>query len=121
MPKILVVEDEKNLQKLLKANLAARGYQVLVAPDGEKGLQLAQLEHPDLVLLDLVLPGISGWEVLMTLKVDQKLREIPVVIMTASTHRAEEVQAQRWGAISCLVKPFGADELMRQVKLAIGR
>ena len=121
MPKILVIDDELNLQKLVKVNLAARGYQVLVAADGEEGLKLAQLEYPDLILLDLMMPGMSGWDVLMALKTNRKLQKTPVIIMTASARKDEEDKARSMGAVGYLVKPFGVDELVRQVKLAIGR
>ena len=119
MPKILAIDDEQNLQKLVKANLTARGYQVLVATDGEKGLKLAQLEHPNLILLDLMLPGMSGWDVLMALKTNQKLRKIPVIIMTAVLPEGEEYKVRGMRATGYLVKPFGADELTRQVKQAL--
>ena len=120
MPKILVIEDEQNIQKLTKANLTASGYQVLVAPDGEEGVSLAQLEHSDLILLDLMLPGMSGWDVLIALKANPKLRKIPVIIMTASGREDEENKARSMRAAGYLVKPFGVDELMRQVKLTLG-
>ena len=119
MPKILVIDDEQNIQKLVKVNLAARGYQVLAAADGEEGLKLAQLEHPDLILLDLMMPGISGWDVLTALKAGQKLQETPVIIITASARKGEEERGRSMGAVGYMVKPFGADELMRQVKLVL--
>ena len=120
MPKILVIEDELNIQKLVKANLAASGYQVFVASDGEEGLGLAKLESPDLILLDLMMPGISGWDVLTALKTNPRVREIPVVIMTASAHKDEEDKARSMGAVNYLVKPFSADELLRHVKQVVG-
>ena len=74
MPKILVIEDEANVQKLAKTNLTASGYRVLTAGNGEEGLRLAQREHPSLILLDLRLPGMSGWDVLMLLKTNRPAR-----------------------------------------------
>ncbi len=121
MTKVLVIDDERNLRKLVKVNLSARGYQVLVAPDGEKGLKLAELECPDLILLDLMLPGMSGWDVLTALKTNQQLQETPVIIMTALARKSDEDKACSMGAVGYLVKPFGVDELMRQVELAIGK
>jgi len=120
LSKILVIDDDRNLRKMVKANLAARGYQVLVASDGEKGLEQVQLEHPELVFLDLMMPGISGWDVLIALKTDQKLEKIPVIIITASGREDEENKARSMKAAGYLVKPFGVDELMRQVKLTLG-
>ncbi len=120
MPKILVIEDEPNIQKLAKANLTASGYQVLVAGNGEEGLSLAQREHPNLILLDLMLPGMPGWDVLMVLKADRKLQKIPVIIMTAAAPQSGEYKFPRMRTAGYLPKPFTADELLRQVKQALG-
>ena len=119
MVKILVIEDAQNIQKLVGANLTARGHQVLVALNGEKGLSLAQLEHPDLILLDLMLPGMSGWDVLIALKADPRLRKIPVIIMTAQEQEREEDKVRSMKAAGYIIKPFAIDELMRQVKQAL--
>lgn len=121
MPKILVIEDELNIQKLVKANLTAGGYQVLVAANGEEGLRLAQAEYPNLILLDLMMPGMSGWDVLMVLKTNQKLRKIPVIIMTAAVPEGEEYKIRSMRAAGYLVKPFSIDELLRQVKQVLGK
>ena len=121
MAKVLVIDDELNLRKLVKANLTARGYQVTVAADGEEGLRLAQLERPDLILLDLMLPGMSGWDVLMVLKTTQKLRKIPVIIMTAVVPEGGEYKIRSMRTAGYLVKPFGVDELMRQVEQVLGK
>ena len=119
MPKILVIEDELNIQKLAKVNLTASGYQVLVAPDGEEGLRLVQLERPDLILLDLRLPGMSGWDILMVLKTSQKLRKIPVIIMTATVLQSGEYKFPSMRTAGYLTKPFTVDKLLRQVKQAL--
>jgi len=121
MPKILVIDDEPNIQKLAKANLTARGFQVLVAADGEEGVRLAQLERPNLILLDLRLPGMSGWDVLMILKTDRKLQKIPVIIMTATVPRDGKQEFPSMRTAGYLVKPFSVDELLHQVKQALGR
>ena len=121
MPKVLVVDDEENIQKLVQVNLTARGYQVLVASGGNEALKLAQLECPDLVILDLKIPGISGWNALTALKANQELQETPVIIMTGAACPGDEEKARSTGAISCLAKPFTIDELMCQVELAIGK
>ncbi len=121
MPKILVIEDELNIQKLAKANLTASGYEVLVAGNGEEGLRLAQQEHPNLILLDLRLPGMSGWDFLMILKTNQKLRKIPVIIMTATVPQSGEYKFPSMRTAGYLTKPFTVDELLRQVKQALGR
>jgi len=120
LTKILVIEDESNIQKLAKANLTASGYKVRVAANGEKGLELAELERPNLILLDLRMPGMSGWDVLMALKTNQRLRRIPVIIMTATVPESEEYKIRGMRATGYLVKPFSADELLRQVKQVLG-
>jgi CheY-like chemotaxis protein len=93
LARILVIDDEDNLRKLVQANLAVRKHQVFLAPDGKKGLKVAQEEHPDLIFLDLMMPGMSGWEVLTALKADDKLKKIPVVIMTAAIQGSQEEKA----------------------------
>ena len=120
MPKTLVIDDELNLQKMVKANLATRGYQVAVASDGEKGLKLAQLEHPNLILLDLMLPSMSGWDVLMALKTNRKLQKIPVIIMTATMPQNQEYKFPSMRTAGYLVKPFVVDELLHKVKQVVG-
>ena len=121
MSKILVIEDELNIQKLAEANLATSGYDVLVADNGEEGLKLAERESPDLILLDLRLPGMSGWDVLMILKNKRKLQKIPVIIMTATVPRGGEHRFPSMKTAGYLVKPFSVDKLLCQVKQALGR
>ena len=120
MPKILVIDDNPNLQKLVRVNLVARGYHVLIAPDGERGLKLAQLEHPNLILLDLMMPGMSGWDVLMFLKTNRKLQKIPVIIMTATVPQDQEYKFPSMRTAGYLVKPFVVDELLHKVKQVLG-
>jgi len=120
LSKILVIEDEANIRKLAKANLTASGYQVFVAANGEKGMELAKLEHPNLILLDLRLPGMSGWDVLMALKTNSKLQKIPVIIMTATVPDSEEYKIRGMRTAGYLHKPFTVDELLHQVKQALG-
>jgi CheY-like chemotaxis protein len=120
LPKVLVIDNEQNVQKVVKVNLTISGYQVLVAADGEEGLRLAELEHPDLILLDLMMPGISGWDVLTAIRTRPQLQKTPVVIMTASLREGEKEKARAMGAVGYLAKPFSVDELLRQVKQVLG-
>ena len=121
MSKILVIDDESNIQKLIKVNLTARGYQTIIAAEGETGLKLAQLERPNLILLDIMLPGMSGWDVLMVLKNNRKLRKIPVIIMSAALLEGEENKIRSMRVSGHLVKPFNIDQLLHQVKQALGK
>lgn len=121
LPKVLVIENEINIQKLTMANLNVSGYEVVVADDGEDGLRLAQLERPALILLDLMMPGLSGWDVLAALRADQELSQTPVVIMTAfvSERKDAKRKASSGGAVGYLTKPFTVDELLHQVEHAL--
>lgn len=121
LPKVLVIENETSIQKFARANLNVSGYDVVVADDGENGLRLAQLERPALILLDLMMPGLSGWDVLTALRADQELSQTPVVIMTAfvSERREAKRKASSAGAVGYLTKPFAVDELLRQVEHAL--
>ena len=120
MTKVLVIENESNLRKMVKANMAASGYQVIIAADGEEGLRIARLERPDLILLDLRMPGISGWDVLMALKANQDLQKTQIIIMTASITEDQEAKALSLGAVAYLAKPFGVDELLRKIEQVLG-
>ena len=120
MPKIVVIEDELHIRRLTETNLTASGYEVLVASNGEEGLSLAKLECPDLILLDLRLPGMSGWDVLAALSASEKLRAVPVVIMTATVTQGEEDEVRSTAIAGYLSKPFSIDGLLCQVKQALG-
>jgi len=121
MPRVLLVENEENIQKLVQVNLAASGYDVLVASEGEKGLELARQKIPDLILLDLKLPGMSGWDVLAELKAEPQLRDIPVVIVTAMVGQANQAKARDMGAAGFLGKPFTVGEVLREVRKTLGQ
>ena len=119
---ILVIEDEENIQKLIKANLAASGHEVLVATSGEEGLRLAQERKPGLILLDLMMPGISGWDVLNRLKaVSGGEGAPPIIIITAAVRPGDAEKARAMGDAGYLTKPFTADELLRKVQKAMKR
>ncbi len=118
--RVLVIDNEPNVQKLVKVNLTASGYEVLVTGDGETGLKLARSERPGLILLDLRMLGMSGWDVLKALKTDSQLHNIPVIVMTASVRTNQEERALHEGATAYMTKPFAVEELLSQVKKAIG-
>jgi len=110
---ILVVEDEPALRDGLRDALESEGYAVLAAPDGVKGLHLGLTADPDLVVLDLMLPGMDGFEVLRRLRADAV--ETPVLVLTARGLEEDKVQGLRLGADDYLVKPFGLPELLARV------
>lgn len=119
MNRILIIEDNPDLAFGLRATLEIEGYEVQVAPDGRKGLDLVQAVHPDLIILDLMLPGMNGYQVLRTLRGDQN--ETPVLILTARGEEADKVLGFRLGADDYVTKPFGRLELSARVGALLRR
>ena len=118
---ILVVEDEEPIQILLRYNLEAEGYRVRVSADGEDVSFLINDERPDLVILDWMLPGISGIEVCRLMRVKPETREIPIIMLTARGEEAERVRGLATGADDYMVKPFSVKELMARVQSILRR
>ncbi|OHA70251.1 MAG: hypothetical protein A3F15_01885 [Candidatus Wildermuthbacteria bacterium RIFCSPHIGHO2_12_FULL_40_12] len=117
MKKILIVEDEQALQKTLGEILTQEGYKVIAASDGEMGLTLAQDSNPDLVLLDLILPKMSGFEVLKQLKGNNLTKDIPVIVLTNLESVEEVDKAVSLGATTYLVKSqYSLEELVSKIK-----
>ncbi len=121
MKKILFIEDESTLQKTFGDILGQGGYKMISALDGKTGLRLAVSEKPDLILLDLILPRMHGFEVLKKLKENPKTEEIPVIILT-NLERMEDVdRAIELGATTYLVKTqYTIEEVMEKIKKALG-
>jgi two-component system, OmpR family, phosphate regulon response regulator PhoB len=119
--RILVVEDEPDLRQVLAYNLRDAGHEVFVSADGRKGLSLAAQERPDLVLLDLMLPDMSGLEVCRALKADANTREIPVVMLTARGEEIDRVVGFELGADDYVVKPFSIRELLLRLRAVLRR
>jgi two-component system KDP operon response regulator KdpE len=117
-PRVLVVDDEPQLRKALATNLRVRGYEVDLAATGEEALDLAARRHPDLVLLDLGLPGIGGIEVVQGLR---GWTAVPIIVLSATGTEAAKVQALDEGADDYLTKPFGMHELLARVRAALRR
>jgi DNA-binding response OmpR family regulator len=121
MAKILLAEDEKQIADMIAFKLSNGGHQVVRAPDGEEALKLAGRELPDLILLDAMMPGLGGFEVLRRLKGDASLRSIPVIMVTAKGHERDVLSGLRGGAVDYIVKPFSLKELSVRVELALRR
>lgn len=117
--KVLIVEDEKNIVDILRFNLQKEGYDTLEAFDGVTGLRLALEESPDLILLDLMLPGMNGFEVCKLLR--DKGRNTPVLIITAREEEKDKILGLDLGADDYITKPFSIRELMARVKANIRR
>ena len=103
---ILVVEDEEDILELVRYNLAKEGYEVTCVTSGEDGLAIARSKLPDLVVLDLMLPGVDGLDVCRLLKTDPKTKHIPIVILTARSEEADIVTGLELGADDYITKPF---------------
>jgi len=118
MPKrhILVIDDEKDIVKLLQYNLEKEGHQVSSALTGEDGLASARAKNPDLILLDLMLPGIDGLEVCRLLKADRQTNAIPVIMLTAKGSEIDQVVGLELGASDYISKPFSVKVLLARVK-----
>jgi two-component system, OmpR family, KDP operon response regulator KdpE len=116
--RVLIVDDEPGIRHIVRANLAARGYGVDVAADGESALEAAALHPPDLVLLDLMLPGIDGVEVLRRLR---GWTEVPIVVLSARGEDHIKVAALDAGADDYLTKPFSVQELLARVRASLRR
>jgi two-component system alkaline phosphatase synthesis response regulator PhoP len=119
--KILVVEDEEDILELIRYNLTRDGYRVSAATSGEDGLRAATRDKPDLVVLDLMLPGIDGIEVCRRLKADPHTRYIPVVMVTAKGDEADVVAGLELGADDYLTKPFSPKVLIARIRAVIRR
>ncbi|MFC1552803.1 response regulator transcription factor [Candidatus Latescibacterota bacterium] len=119
MKKILIIEDEKDLVTGLKFNLEARDYAVIVANDGESGYQKAIKEHPDLVILDIMLPKRNGYEVCKSLK--KEIPELPIIMLTAKSQEAEIITGLELGADDYITKPFSVLELLARIKSVLRR
>lgn len=115
MATILIIDDTPTNLGVMVGHLEAQGYRVLVAQDGEEGLQRAELMHPDLVLLDVMLPGPSGFEVCRRLKSRSSTHEIPVIFMTSLTGTQDKIAAFAAGAVDYVTKPLQADEVMARI------
>jgi CheY-like chemotaxis protein len=114
--RILLVEDEASLRRLIGYALETKGYEVLVAVDGRQGLEKARSESPNLILLDMVMPEMGGMEVLSALKNDPPLKDIPVLIVTASAQKEDAEKAIGMGAAGYLIKPFHVPTLYDKVE-----
>jgi DNA-binding response OmpR family regulator len=116
--KILVVDDEEGIIKILRAYLERDGYQVLSAADGQEALQVARRHQPDLIVLDLMLPKISGWDVCRTLRQES---QVPVIMATARDDVTDKIVGLELGADDYITKPFDPKELLARIRAVLRR
>jgi len=119
MPRILIVDDEPEMIRGLEDNLRFEGYQTISAPDARRGLALALSEAPDLILLDIMMPGMSGWDMCRELR--QTGIDIPVIMLTARGEEADRVLGLELGADDYVAKPFSLRELLARVRAVLRR
>jgi CheY-like chemotaxis protein len=120
MSRVLVVDDEPDVLLLCRLNLQQRGHELLEAADGSAALEIARERHPDVIVLDLMLPGISGYDVLEALQRDAETTDIPVLVLTAKSLRADRERSHGLGASAFLTKPFLPNELCEMVDSLVG-
>ncbi len=119
--KVLVVEDELPVRKLIDINLRLENYEVISAADGYEALDQLNLGRPDLIILDIMLPGLDGWEVLRRVRQDEQFRDIPVVVLTALVQDADIIQGWQLGADEYITKPFSPVALVKTVQMVLAR
>ena len=119
--RILVVDDEENIVELVKFNLEAEGYEVLVAYDGQSAWEMMQKESIDLIVLDLMLPQIDGLDICRRVRNDDNLRKLPIIMLTAKGEEVDRVLGLELGADDYVTKPFSPRELVARVKAILRR
>jgi len=114
--KILIIDDEMDMRKMATARLVKAGYVVIQAGNGNTGLEMVRSEKPDMVLLDLAMPGIDGEEVCRRIKADETIKHIPVMLFTVSILKPISERAKEMGADDFIAKPFDSKELLEKIK-----
>ena len=118
---MLIVEDEKDIIKMLDYNLKKEGFKTLSVRNGEDAIDSAKSEHPDLIILDLMLPGIDGLEVCKAIKGDSKTASIPIIMLTAKSQESDKIVGLELGADDYVTKPFSPRELIARIKAVLRR
>jgi len=115
MARVLVIDDEPDVLLLCRINLAHAGHEVLEALDGETGLKLARESQPDVIVLDLMMPAMDGYQILRALWDDESTRALPVIVLTAKAQVEDQIRSRQDGAVEFLTKPFPPDRLLSSV------
>jgi len=120
-PRVLVVDDDSNARALCSINLLLEGLEVLEAEDGRRGLARARLESPDLVVTDVAMPGLNGFELAEALRLDESTAEIPLIFLSGEMDAANEARAHSLGALAYVTKPFDPADFAKLVAGALTR
>jgi len=115
-PRILVVEDQEDNRRIIRDLLASAGYQMIEALDGESGVRLAETERPDLILMDIQLPGLDGYEATRRIKTNPELRAIPIIVVTSYALSGDDVKAMQAGCDAYVAKPFSPRQLLAKIR-----
>jgi DNA-binding response OmpR family regulator len=118
-PVILIADDDPEILTMLGIRLSKKGYQVLEAVDGNQTINLARKHHPDLVLLDVMMPGKNGWEVAKELRSDEQFGNLGIVMLTAIGEKVNEMTSPLYGADAYVDKPFDFSELEEKIKIVL--
>ncbi len=113
--KILVIDDDEDILNLIKIILSNKNYEMLTATTGEEGIRMAIQQKPNLILLDIMMPVIDGWEILKMLHTDENTRKIPIAMLTCKTDVKNKLIGLQEGAIDYITKPFSPEELISRV------
>ena len=120
MKKILIADDRYEVVELVKATLEGEDYQVIDASDGKEALEKIKREKPDLVLLDIIMPRMDGFEVLSEVKKDPRTKDIPIIMLTAKGQKLDKDKGRRLGAQDYIVKPFSPSHLLIKIEEVLG-
>ena len=121
LPTVLIIDDEAPIRLLCRVNLEAEGMDVLEAADGEKGIELARRERPDVILLDVMMPRLDGWDVAQLLVSDELTKEVPIVFLTARAEVRDRARGLDIGGIEYVTKPFNPLELASLIESLLER
>ena len=117
---ILAIDNESNILEVINMTLYMEGFEVITAADGAMGVALAQERNPQLILLDVTMPGMDGWQALKLLRESQAASQIPIYMLTGMANAADKDRASQEGATGYILKPFDIDKLAETVKAALG-
>ena len=121
MTKILIAEDERDIRDLITFTLGFAGFDVVAAGNGEEALNLARQEMPDLILMDVRMPRMTGYEACAAMKADPKMKDIPVIFLSAKGQDAEIQTGLQAGAVDYLLKPFAPDQLTARIQAVLAK
>jgi len=119
--KILIIEDEEDILTALQIRLVANGYEIISASDGPEGLRKARTDGPDLIILDIMLPKLDGYQIARMLKYDENYRNIPIIMLTAKVQQSDVKQGLESGADAYMTKPFKGEELLAQIETLLSK